>query len=140
MNIYVQGNLNIGKQIEHVDTINENYYSTPQPLQNIEDIVANEIAKEREIPEVLDTPKARTIWQIAQEHGWVNKDLQPIIPLAKAGLLACMIADKLSLHPKWTVFEKFWNVPNLRVKYNTAMEAENSNGFWGELTSAFAKI
>lgn len=140
MNIYVQGNLNIGKQIEHVDTINENYYSTPQPLQNIEDIVANEIAKERDVPEVLDTPKARTIWQIAQERGWVNKNLQPILPKAKAALLANMIIDKLGLRPKWSILEDFWQIPNLRIKYDKAMESANANDFLGEITAAYKSI
>lgn len=118
MNIYVQGNLNIGKQIEHVDTIIENHYSTPQPLQNIEDIVANEI-KNSNIPSELNTEQAWKYWTICQEKGWIDENLQPKnITQEQAAIIADAIGAKLNLLHRWSDFEELWKIKNLRGKFD----------------------
>lgn len=138
MNIYVQGNLNIGKQIEHVDTIIENHYSTPQPLQNIEDIVANEI-KNSNIPSELNTEQAWKLWNIAIEKGWLNKDLQlmPGITHEKAAIIAERISYKLGLKNRWRPFEKQWEISNLQSKFDRGVANENLRDFYDAAYQAF---
>lgn len=138
MNIYVQGNLNIGKQIEHVDTIIENHYSTPQPLQNIEDIVANEI-KNSNIPSELNTEQAWKLWNIAIEKGWLNKDLQlmPEMTKEQAAIIAERMGYKLGLKFRWKPFERLWDISYLQSKFDRGVANENLRDFYDAAYQAF---
>lgn len=62
-----------------------------------------------EMPEVLCSEQAMALWKKAQEGGLVDENYQPLIPRAKAAVLADFMAERLKITDKWKVFEPFWN-------------------------------
>ena len=86
----------------------QNFYSDGEVRPNI----ANQTT---DIPSELDTPKAKELWKIAQDKGWVDDTLYPLIPMSKASILAATISEKLVLVYKWKPFEILWNTQNCLI-------------------------
>lgn len=73
------------------------------------------------IPQELDTPKARRIWERVKAEGWVDEHLQlRNLPRKKAAILAKTMADVLMGRPQWKPFETLWGLKNLRMDYRQA--------------------
>lgn len=72
--------------------------------------------------DVLDSPEAWRLWDIARERKWVDKDRQPLISMNKAAILASVMADVLELSPRWAAFERLWRVSILGSKLCKAMD------------------
>ena len=80
------------------------------------------------IPPLLDTPRARELWQQAMAQGWVNEQWQPLLSRTDAALLAARIAEILDIEG-WKPFEQLWNRKNMRQDYCKAMGKKEASGF-----------
>lgn len=87
-----------------------------------------------EVPPLLDTPRARELWQKAMAEGWVNEQLQPQLSRSDAALLAGRIAEILDIEG-WKLFEQLWNRKNMRQDYCKAMGKKEAS----ELLDALKK-
>ncbi len=108
----------------------QNFYSDGEMAREINHQMNN-------IPTELDTPKAKELWKIAQDKGWVDDTLYPLIPMSKASILAATISEKLVLVYKWKPFEILWNTQNLKAYHNNAMAALSSKEILEEITTAY---
>lgn len=86
--------------------------------------------------DVLLSPKARQLWSLAIDNGWVDADLQPLMSLNKAAILASVMADELHLVPKWGAFERLWGVERLANKLSRAL----SQKYFHPTMSAFEAV
>lgn len=125
MNIYVNGDLHIGKQIEKVENLHEHFYSsnTPPEPENIaeEDVSA--------MPSVFSTEQASTLFLKARDAGWLDEQWHPVISKGKAAILAHEIAVCLHLEAIWKPFEQFWGHKNMRQNYQKMLSYPNSGEF-----------
>ena len=80
------------------------------------------------IPPVLDTPRARELWQQAIAQGWVTEQLQPLLSRSDAALLAARVAELLNVEG-WKLFEQLWNRKNMRQDYCKAMGKKEASKF-----------
>ncbi len=87
-----------------------------------------------EVPPLLDTPRARELWQKAIAEGWVNEQLRPLLSRSDAALLAGRIAEILNIEG-WKPFEQLWNRKNMRQDYCKAMGKKEAS----ELLDALKK-
>lgn len=87
-----------------------------------------------EVPPLLDTPRARELWQKAIAEGWVNEQLRPLLSRSDAALLAGRIAEILNVEG-WKPFEQLWNRKNMRQDYCKAMGKKEAS----ELLDALKK-
>ena len=78
------------------------------------------------MPPLLDTPRARELWQKAIAEGWVNEQLRPLLSRPMAALMADRMAEVLDIAHKWKLFEQLWHRNNMRSDYNTALEQKKS--------------
>ena len=85
------------------------------------------------LPEVLATDEALTLWKKAQAAGWVDANYQPLISRTQSALLADAIAERLGIREKWKTFETLWNRKNMRSDYNLALRQQQSLDFLTEL-------
>ena len=69
-----------------------------------------------DIPPLLDTPRARELWQKAIAQGWVDEQLQPLLSRSDAALLAARMGQVLGIEG-WKPFEHIWNRRNMRQDY-----------------------
>jgi hypothetical protein len=86
-----------------------------------------------ELPEVLSTEAAMTLWQKAQEAGFVDDNLQPLISRTQAALLADAMAMRLGIRNKWKVFETFWNRAKMYKDYYQAVDQKQFLPFQDKL-------
>ena len=94
------------------------------------------VGREKEtsnLPEVLATDEAMTLWKKAQAAGWIDANYQPLISRTQSALLADAIAEKLGIRQKWKTFETLWNRKNMRSDYNLALRQQQSLDFLTEL-------
>lgn len=99
------------------------------------------VGREKEpsnLPEVLATDEAMTLWKKAQTAGWVDANYQPLISRTQSALLADAMAEKLGIRQKWKTFETLWNRKNMRSDYNLALRQQQSLDFLTELKALFA--
>ena len=89
------------------------------------------------LPEVLATDEAMTLWKKAQAAGWVDANYQPLISRTQSALLADAIAEKLGIRQKWKTFETLWNRKYMRSDYNLALTRKGSLDFQDELKQLF---
>ena len=118
--VYVQGS--------YIDVHdNENVYlSVDKAEVNVKDEV-KEAVDER--PAELTTPRAQELWEEAQEKGWVDEHLQPLVSRPLAALLADRMAEVLDIRNKWKAFELMWNRKHMRNDYNTALDQQQCDDF-----------
>jgi len=77
----------------------------------------------RQIPEELDTPEARRIWERVKAAGWVDEHLQPQgLFWKEAAVLAHAIGELLPLEHRWTSFKELWGQKYLSDLYSKAMD------------------
>ena len=86
-----------------------------------------------DLPDVLATDGAMTLWRKAQQAGYVDEHYQPLLSRTQAALLADAIAEKLGIRQKWKTFEMLWNRKNMRSDYNLALRQQQSLDFLTEL-------
>ena len=89
------------------------------------------------LPEVLATDEAMTLWKKAQAAGWLDANYQPLISRTQSALLADAIAEKLGIRQKWKTFEMLWNRKYMRSDYNLALTRKGSLDFQDELKQLF---
>lgn len=62
------------------------------------------------LPDELNTPKAKLIMQKLIDAGWLTTDWQPKgLSNAERGYLAGEIAERLKINAKWKVMGQMWN-------------------------------
>ena len=103
----------------------------PQPLPKGRG--DNTVKKERALPDVLSSKQAMTLWQKAQEAGFVDDNLQPLISRTQAALLADAMAMRLGIRNKWKVFETFWNRAKMYKDYYQAVDQKQFHPFQDKL-------
>ena len=86
-----------------------------------------------DLPEVLATDEALTLWKKAQAAGGVDANYQPLISRTQAALLADAMAERLGIREKWKVFEGLWHRKYMRSDYNLALTRKVSLDFQNEL-------
>ena len=94
------------------------------------------VGREKEpsnLPEVLATDEAMTLWKKSQAAGWVDANYQPLISRTQAALLADAMAERLGIREKWKVFEGLWHRKYMRSDYNLALTRKVSLDFQNEL-------
>lgn len=86
-----------------------------------------------EMPEVLDSNKAKVAFQKLAEAGVLDESFMPAEELSwsKKGELASLLAIELSIENTWKVFGTFWKVEpeSLRSGYNKARNMVFKNEF-----------
>ena len=75
-------------------------------------------------PDVLRSPDAMRLWAVAKAQGWVDEDLQPLVSMNKAAILASVMADALGLSPRWKAFEELWGKYDWANKLTAAMNCK----------------
>lgn len=122
-NIYKSGS-------QHIDRVENQYiYGKTHPVPPC-------LGRE-ELPEVLSTEAAMALWQKAQEAGFVDDNLQPLISRTQAALLADAIARRLGIKEKWKVFEALWNRKNMYRDYYKALSLQQSLTFQDKIKKLF---
>ena len=91
--------------------------------------VKNAVQETLEHPAELATPRAQELWEEAQEQGWVDEHLQPLVSRPLAALLADRMAEVLDIRNKWKAFELMWNRKHMRNDYNTALDQQQCDDF-----------
>lgn len=75
---------------------------------------------------LLDTPKARQLWEKAIEAGWVDADRQPTNRLgtkAARAVFANVMIEMLNIpRPAYVPFEVLWNETDLQNSYSSGIE------------------
>ena len=104
---------------------------TQNALQPVRDLPKEESPNEKgeEQPAELAMPRAQELWAVAQEEGWVDEHLQPLLSRPMAALLADRMAEVLGIKAKWKVFEKMWHRKNMRNDYNTALDQQQCDEY-----------
>ena len=123
-------NINIYKPgSQHVDKVENQYigYPAPSPVPT----------RGGELPDVLSTEAAMSLWQKAQRAGFVDENYQPIISRTQSALLADAMAERLGIREKWKVFESLWNRKNMYRDYYEALNQKKSLEFQDELKMLF---
>ena len=82
-----------------------------------------------DVPPLLDTPRARELWQQAIAQRWVNEQLRPLLSRPLAALLADRMAQVLDIAHKWKLFEQLWHRKNMRNDYNDALCQQQYNDY-----------
>ena len=90
------------------------------------------------LPEVLATDGAMTLWKKAQAAGWVDANYQPLISRTQSALLADAIAEKLGIRQKWKTFETLWNRKNMYRDYYQAQDQRKTLFFQDEIKKVLA--
>ena len=67
-----------------------------------------------------DIAPARELLMKAQECGWLDENMQPLISQNKVAILASVIADEAGMRPRWAPFEQLWGIDNLANKLSHA--------------------
>ena len=87
------------------------------------------VAQKEAVPALLDTPRARELWQKAMAQGWVDAEWQPLLSRPMAALLADRMAEVMGIATKWKAFEQLWRRKNMRNDYNTALTQQQCDDY-----------
>ena len=122
VNIYKPGS-------QHVDKVENQYigYPVPSPVPT----------RGGELPDVLRTEAAMSLWQKAQRAGFVDENYQPTISRTQSALLANAMAERLGIKEKWKVFESLWNRKNMYRDYYKALNLQQSLTFQDKIKRLF---
>ena len=81
------------------------------------------------VPECLCSEEANELWEIAQEEGWVDENLQPKgLSRADAALMAARMAKVLGIDG-WKPFESLWHRRNMRQDYSRSQYNQKTDDF-----------
>ena len=84
---------------------------------------------EEDVPACLRTEEANELWEIAQEEGWVDEDLQPKdLSRPDAALLAARMGKVLGIEG-WKPFEQLWHRKNMRQDYGKTQYNQKTEEF-----------
>ena len=84
---------------------------------------------EEDVPACLRTEEANELWEIAQEEGWVDEDLQPKdLSRPDAALLAARMGKVLGIEG-WKPFERLWHRQNMRCDFNKSQYNQKTEDF-----------
>ena len=119
---------------QHIET-QVNVGTHPHPLPKGRDV--DTFMGERNLPDVLATEKAMTLWEKAKVAGWIDANYQPLISRTQAALLADAMAERLGIKEKWKVFETQWNRKNMYRDYYKALNLQQSLAFQDEIKKLF---
>ena len=90
------------------------------------------------LPDSLDTPAARDLLHRLTKAGLVDEAWQPIgLSLARRGVLASLLAQKLDIPHTWKTFGQLWGMKadTLRAKYNEGMNQDRMNEFISQINN-----
>lgn len=90
------------------------------------------------LPDSLTTPAAHDLLHRLTEAGLVDKAWQPIgLSLARRGVLASLLAQKLDIPHTWKTFGQLWGMKadTLRAKYNEGMNQDRMNEFISQINN-----
>ena len=122
---------------QHVETqINMGAYGQPETLPS-----PPCVGREKEpsnLPEVLATEEAMTLWKKAQAAGWIDANYQPLISRTQSALLADALAEKLGIRQKWKTFETLWNRKNMYRDYYQALDQRKTLFFRDDIKKVLA--
>ena len=93
----------------------------------------------KELPAVLDTPRARTLLERLVEAGLLDEAWQPVgLSGARRGVLAQQLAARLGIAHTWQTFAPLWGMKpeTLRAAYNQGMAQKGMADFIGRLNKA----
>ena len=90
------------------------------------------------LPEVLATDEALTLWKKAQAAGWMDANYQPLISRTQAALLADAMAERLGIREKWKTFETLWKRKNMYRDYYQAQDQRKTLFFQDEIKKVLA--
>ena len=118
---------------QHVDHVENQYFCGNTKVREN----ATEGSDKPELPPVLATEAAMTLWQKAQRAGYVDDDYQPTISRTQSALLADAMAERLGIRETWKVFETLWNRKNMYKDYYQAGEQKQFLPFQDKLKRLF---
>ena len=132
LNIYKPGS-------QHVDRVERQYIAHPSPPKGRGHETSYSFETERggELPGVLSTEAAMSLWQKAQRAGYVDDNFQPTISRTQSALLADGMAERLGIEEKWKVFETLWGRKNMYRDYYKALSLQQSLAFQDEMKRIF---
>lgn len=92
------------------------------------------------LPLVLSTPKARKIWRLLQEKGYIDKDFRPNNELSntQVAYIAHWMGVQLRFTSSvWATFSRFWNKnkDTMRTDYNKSMNQSSTTPIIDELNA-----
>ena len=113
---------------QHVDHVENQYFGIcPQPSTKGRE------TKPGDLPEVLATEEAMTLWKKVQNAGYIDHHYQPLLSRTQSALLADAIAEHLGIKEKWKTFETLWNRKNMYRDYYQALDQRKSLIFQDEM-------
>lgn len=89
-----------------------------------------ETAVEPEDKGPLFTPEAMVLWGKLQKAGLVDKDLQPMVSMRKASIIAAIMGELLDITPLWAPFEELWKMKSLNNSYSQAKLQKYYSSFY----------
>lgn len=95
-------------------------------------------AKDASLPDELDTPQAHALLGKLVQAGLADEQWQPVgLSLAKQGVLASLLSERLGIAHTWATFGALWGISPgvLRTKYNDGMNQKQMIEFISQLTS-----
>jgi len=80
---------------------------------------------------ILATPQAMQLWHIAQQHQWVDANLQPMRNQRPMAIIASVMRQILGEEKcPWRCFEQLWGIKDLSTKRSQSLD----NKYNGDLT------
>ena len=114
------------------------FFAMPDTVfdENMEHIL-NPQMNTAEIPEVLNSPKARMLWRRLIAAGVLDQRLQPLLrSKSDCAVLGNLINEELGIVGKWKPLEQLWKMTNLSKLYDKAVCRKK----FDELNDRFKKI
>ena len=103
-------------------------------------VPSNHIIDVTTLPEILATPEAMRLWEMAQKAGYVDEHFLPICSRPEAAILADVMAERLGIVEKWKVFEAFWKRNNMRSDFSRAASQPRSIEFRKKIEHLFCSL
>lgn len=123
-----------------------NNLHNPEPLpEPWNDNVSSPDNSTPDFPIVLSSAKAKKVWRLLQEKGFVDKDCRPNKELSntQVAYIAHWMAEQLNFSGSvWATFSRFWkkNKDTMRTDYNKAMNQSSTTALIDELNALSSMI
>ena len=108
-------------------------------IQTVNAPTAETSAPPAPLPAALDTPEARDVLRRLVQAGLADERWQPLgLSLAKQGVLASLLGERLGIAHTWATFGALWGVSPgvLRTRYNDGMNQKQMGDFISQINNA----
>ena len=108
-------------------------------IQTVNTPTAETSAPPAPLPAALDTPEARDVLRRLVQAGLADERWQPLgLSLAKQGVLASLLGERLGIAHTWATFGALWGVSPgvLRTRYNDGMNQKQMGDFISQINNA----